>query len=100
MFLWNLMAGMGYTLIEIEDEEMPLASMPLNDGGTFVWLWFLLVLLASGFAYYVTCCIRYRKRIAELKEEQQVYLGWNLRQLKETVQELEYDKVSRMELSI
>ena len=93
MFLWNLMAGMGYTLIEIEEEEMPLASMPLNDGGTFVWL-------ATGFAYYVTCCIRYRKRIAELKEEQQVYLGWNLRHLKETVQELEYDKVSRMELSI
>lgn len=58
----------------------------------------LIMALAAGLACYVTLCVRWRRRIAEVKEEQPVYLGWNLKKLKETVRELEYDKVSRMEL--
>lgn len=58
----------------------------------------LLMALAAGLACYVTLCARWRRRIAEVREEQPVYLGWNLKKLKETVRELEYDKVSRMEL--
>ena len=54
--------------------------------------------LTAGVARYVTLCARWRRRIAEVKEGQPVYLGWNLKKLKETVRELEYAKVSRMEL--
>lgn len=54
--------------------------------------------LAAGVVCYVAVCARWRRRIAEVREEQPVYLGWNLKKLKETARELEYDKVSRMEL--
>ena len=58
----------------------------------------LTVALTAGFACYVMRCVRWHRRIAEVGEGQPVYLGWNLKKLKETVRELEYEKVSRMEL--
>lgn len=58
----------------------------------------LTVALAAGAVGYAAVCARWRRRIAEVREEQPVYLGWNLKKLKETARELEYDKVSRMEL--
>ncbi len=58
----------------------------------------LIMALSAGIARYMTLCARWRRRIAEVREEQQVYLGWNLKKLKETVRELEYVKVARMEL--
>jgi hypothetical protein len=58
----------------------------------------LTVALAAGSVCYVTRCVRWRRRIAEVGGGQSVYLGWNLKKLKETVRELEYEKVSRMEL--
>ena len=59
-----------------------------------------IMLLTAGIACYVWLCVRWRRRIGEIREEQPVYLGWNLKKLKETVRELEYDKVSRMELIV
>lgn len=58
----------------------------------------LAVALAAGSACYVTRCVRWRRRIVEVGEGQPVYLGWNLKKLRETARELEYEKVSRMEL--
>ncbi len=59
-----------------------------------------IALLVTGIVCYVSLCVRWRRRIAEVREGQPVYLGWNLKKLKETVRELEYEKVSRMELII
>ena len=58
----------------------------------------LVMALSAGIARYVIHCVRWRRRIAEVREGQPVYWGWNLKRLKETVRELEYEKVSRMEL--
>lgn len=56
------------------------------------------VMLAAGIAYYMMRCVQWRNRIAEICEGQTVYLGWNLKRLKETVRDLEYERVDRMEL--
>ncbi len=58
------------------------------------------MLLTAGIVSYLSLCFRWRRRIAQVREEQPVYLGWNLKKLKETVRVLEYDKVSRMELTV
>ena len=58
----------------------------------------VVIVLTAGIACYVIRCVRWRRRIEEVKEGQSVYWGWNLKRLKETVRELEYEKVSRMEL--
>lgn len=67
-----------------------------------VWIGFIclcfIVMLAAGVVYYMKCCMRWRNRIAEIRDEQTVYLGWNLKRLKETVRDLEYERVDRMEL--
>lgn len=57
-----------------------------------------ILIVGSGMAYYVRCCMRWRNRIAEIREGQNVYLGWNLKRLKETVTDLEYEMVDRMNL--
>ncbi len=57
-----------------------------------------ITLLVTGIVCYISLCIRWRRRVAEVREGQPVSLGWNLKKLKETVRELEYEKVSRMEL--
>lgn len=66
--------------------------------GLYVSLGLVVAALAAGIACYVIHCVRWRRRIAEVREGQPVYWGWNLKRLKETVRELEYEKVSRMEL--
>lgn len=58
----------------------------------------IVLMMAVGMAYYMIRCVRWRSRIAEMREGKAVYLGWNLRRLKETVRDLEYERVDRMEL--
>ena len=58
----------------------------------------ILLILSVGAVYYMRRCMWWRKRIAEIREERAVYLGWNLKRLKETVRDLEYERVDRMEL--
>ena len=76
--------------------------IPKNMTGQYICYGLVIVVLAvaltAGSVCYVTHCARWRRRIAEIREGQPVYLGWNLKKLKETVRELEYEKVSRMEL--
>lgn len=71
---------------------------PNHRMGLYICFGLIAAVLAAGAACYVVCCVRWRRRVAEVREEQPVYLGWNLKKLKETVRELEYEKVSRMEL--
>ena len=66
--------------------------------GLYVSLGLVVAALAAGIACYVIHCVRWRRRIAEVREGQPVYWGWNLNRLKESVRVLEYEKVSRMEL--
>lgn len=56
------------------------------------------LMLAIGAVYYMMRCMWWRNRIAEIREGQAVYRGWNLKRLKETVRDLEYERVDRMEL--
>ena len=58
----------------------------------------ILLILAVGAVYYLRRCMWWRERIAEIREEQVVYQGWNLKRLKETARDLEYKRVDRMEL--
>lgn len=58
----------------------------------------ILSMLAAGTVYYVKRCLWWQGRIREIREEQAVYLGWNLKRLKETEKDLEYERVDRMEL--
>lgn len=58
----------------------------------------ILLMLAAGAAYYVKRCLWWQSRIEEIREGQVVYQGWNLRRLKDTAKDLEYEKVDRMEL--
>lgn len=57
-----------------------------------------ILIVGTGMAYYVICCMRWRNRIVEIQEGQDVYLGWNLKRLKETVTDLEYERVDQMNL--
>lgn len=70
--------------------------------GIIVWTGLIclciLLLLAAGAAYYVRRCMWWQNRIEEIREEQDVYRGWNLRRLKDTAKDLEYERVDRMEL--
>ncbi len=58
----------------------------------------VLPVLAAGAVYYVRRCMWWQSRIEEIREEQSVYCGWNLKRLKETARDLEYERVDRMEL--
>lgn len=58
----------------------------------------ILLTMAAGAAYYVKRCMWWKSRIEEIREEQPVYQGWNLKRLKETARDLEYERVDRMEL--
>lgn len=59
---------------------------------------FLIMILAVAAINYTLCCLRWRKRIEEIRDGQTVYRGWNLWRLKDTAKDLEYERVDRMEL--
>ena len=79
-----------YSLIVIEQEKVPLAAAPTMTNSLF-WVT-LAVMLAVTAAIcmwvYLKRCWDYRKRIRELDPGGGVYLGWNIRRLEWTVEEL------------
>lgn len=81
-----------YTIVEIKDEEVPLA--PVRGSPYFYPMLFtmiLLILLLLVMIYGILC-YRYRKRIAELDTEIDMHSEWRLWKLRETVRELEEAK--------
>ena len=81
-----------YTIVEIKDEEVPLA--PGRGSPYFYPMLFtmiLLILLLSVMIYGILC-YRYRKRIGELDAEIDMHSEWRLWKLRETVRELEEAK--------
>lgn len=74
-------------------------SMKMMAWIGLICLCFIVILIVvAGAAYYMMCCMRWRNRIVEIRDGRTVYLGWNLKRLKETVTDLEYERVDRMEL--
>lgn len=81
-----------YRLIVIEQEKVPMASGPgMIDNLYLFWATLAVMLAAITFFCiwnYLTRCRVYRKRIRELDPGGRVYLGWNIRRLAHTVEEL------------
>lgn len=90
-----LIQSISYRIIEITDEELPLAPGPGSSyfypvlGAMFA---LLLLLLLMG---YGIMCYRYRKRILELDEDKAKASGWKLWELKEMIIELEEEKAEK-----
>ncbi len=88
----------GYTLIEIQEEPVPLALVPEAEGqyfGLAVELILLKVLLFAVVLYMIACQ-RFRARIRRLDKEGNAYRGWNLKRLRECVEELELKEADRI----
>lgn len=88
--------NLSYKLIVIEDEDVPLS--PDAPGGTrfFPLTLSLMAVIIVGtlVSIYYFRCRQYQKRISELSENNEsTYSGWNLKRLKETILELEMEKV-------
>lgn len=86
------MMQQNYQLIVIEQEKVPLASGPDMAGSNF-WLLVavMLAIVAVAFLWmYVSNCQNYRRRIRLLDPGGGKHLGWNLSQLKRTMEELEF----------
>ena len=84
---------LNYSLVVLEDEKTPLAASPGTD-----YLWPTLAVMALAavcliLAIYLIRCSGYRRRIRELNTVGAAYLGWALSKLKETVAELEAERV-------
>lgn len=81
-----------YRLIVIEQEMVPMASGPGMTDNLFLFRATLAVMLAAIAVLcmwgYLTRCRAYRKRIRELDPGGGAYLGWNIRRLERTVEEL------------
>lgn len=92
----------GYTLIRIEDEQVPLGLLPGDANQYFgpVAGVVIAMLLACVCAAYLMACQRYRTRIGQLDREHERYCGWTLRRLRETVEELELEETAYMEKEI
>ncbi|MCM1120666.1 MAG: hypothetical protein NC543_15040 [bacterium] len=66
-----------------------------------LWMGLILcffLILCVAVIHYIVYCLRWRKRIEEIRDGQTVYMGWNLKRLKETAKDLEYERVDQMEL--
>ncbi len=88
-------AAAAYNIIEIEEETTPLAVAPKFSGAMTAGIFaiaILLVVLAATASYFGRC-MNYRKRIRQLTDDSEVYRGWNEGRLRDTVTELEIDKL-------
>ncbi len=86
----------GYKLTVIEEEAVPLSDGNLTGQNTFLGIALVILLLLAGIAVnvYWVRCKGYRERIVQLSgKDGPAYKGWNLRKLKETTRELEWNLV-------
>lgn len=98
--LWFYTAGQKvlneteYNLIVIEEEAVPLAAGDITVGNDYVPITLLvmgLLLIVTISLIYWSKCRQCRMRIQTLcRDEEPIQIGWNLRQLRETVSELEW----------
>lgn len=89
----------GYTLIQIQDEQVPLGLFPQLENqyfGAAVGV-VTAILLTGACVVYLMACQRYRTRIRQLDRERKCYCGWHLRRLRETAEDLELEETAYME---
>ncbi len=87
---------LGYKLTVIEEETVPLSDGRLTGQNTLLGAALVILLLLAGIAVsiYRVRCKSYRERIVQLSGGSGLaYKGWNLRKLKETTRELEWNLV-------
>lgn len=96
VMLNTLSANPGYLITEIEEENSAAAAIAERQyyAVTLAALGVVTVLLIA--ALYLLICHNYRKRVLELREEEECYFGWNVWRLKATVSELELQKAERI----
>ena len=87
-----------YRLIEIQEEKVPLEQLPeVNSDYSGMVIGVMILLMAVLIvALYFFVCHKYRARIRQLRHTDEVYQGWNLRCLKETVMEMEQQEAERI----
>lgn len=81
-------------LEQIEEEIIPLASGPSRDYFGFTVFGLLLLVVVILLLLYVLDCRKYQKKIKRLDDSRFAYCGYGIGRLKETLSELEYDKVN------
>uniref|UniRef100_UPI0040560C3F hypothetical protein n=1 Tax=Acetatifactor sp. TaxID=1872090 RepID=UPI0040560C3F len=88
----------GYTLIEIEEEPVPLGVFEETGAGYFttVLAVMILILIVLMIVFYFMNCYKCKMRIKQLQHDQNVYHGWNLGRLRETVEELELQETDAL----
>ena len=87
--------SISYRIVEITDEELPLAPGSGNPYFYTVLGAMVALLLLLLFMIYGIMCYRYRKRILELDEDKTKAPGWNIWELKERIIELEDEKAEK-----
>lgn len=85
-----------YRLTVIEDEEVPLAAGIKMEYFVPTIIAMVLTVLLIGVILYLLKCSKYRMQITGLDTEGTSYKGWKLSRLKETVKNLEAEKVDQM----
>lgn len=91
-----LLQNMSYSIIEVKEEEVPLAP-GLGDPYYYPMLAVMILLFCTvSMAVYLIICNGYRKRIKELDGENGGHLGWRLWRLRSMVNELELQKAESM----
>ena len=92
----------GGKLIVIQDGQTPLSgTVPVHTMNPLTGvMWLLGIIVICAVIIYLYQCLRYKKMILRLKENQnqqkQVYVGFRLDRLKETKSELEQDVLESM----
>lgn len=84
-----------YRLTIIEEEQVPLSAVPGASGDATAVVWSAVIALLLLGIIYLFKCRSYQKRIAELDTNGIKYHGWKLSRLRETVDELEAEKIEK-----
>ena len=79
----------GYHIVEIYEEEVPMASGPGSDYYTLLIGVMVLVFVILSAVAYMFLCNNYRKRIMQLDSSGKAYSGKKLWKLKTAVEALE-----------
>lgn len=83
-----------YHLVVVEEEAVPLASADIVSGNHLVPVILLVMgvfsILTISFIYWSKCRQCQMRIRALCRDAKSVHTGWNLRQLRETVSELEW----------
>lgn len=90
----------GYYLTEIRDEAVPLASGNSSPFYVVTVIIMIIAILLLVLCIYLLACRKYRKRMVSLEAPKEIYHGWNLRRLRETVEELELKKAENLNLFV